>query len=155
MEARTLFDFPRRECAKRCDGVLRHADPVELRQIVVAVIDLLERHAGGHAQHVAYRRLAVGIAREIRYIFGDGVVERSDLLFSQRHSDREADDRLRHRMRNEAVFSVAVVLITLGQHLALPDQQEAGHALARQEIVERIALIFEAILDLRRGGRRG
>jgi hypothetical protein len=58
-------------------------------------------------------------------------------------------------MRDEAVPGIAAVLIALGQHLAVLDQEQAGHPLVRQEIVERIALLLEAIFDLRLGGSRG
>ena len=54
-------------------------------------------------------------------------------------------------MRNETVVRLAVVLIALGQHLAVPDEKEAGHALTVEKVVERAGLRFEPVLDLRLG----
>jgi len=49
----------------------------------------------------------------------------------------------------------AIVLIALQQNLAVLDQQQAGDALAREKIVERMRLIFEPILELRFAGGFG
>ena len=52
----------------------------------------------------------------------------------------------------DAIALVAIVsALALGQYLAVLDQQEAGDALMRQEVVERIALLVESILDPWRG----
>ena len=58
-------------------------------------------------------------------------------------------------MRNEPVARLAIVLIALGQHLAVLDQKKAGDALMRQEIVQRMALLLEAIFNCRRRGGLG
>ena len=50
-------------------------------------------------------------------------------------------------MRNEAIAGIAIILIALGQHLAVLDQQETGDALMREEIVERKILLVEAVFD--------
>jgi hypothetical protein len=52
-------------------------------------------------------------------------------------------------MRDEAVVRLAVILVALGQHLAVPDEQEAGHALTVEKIVKRAGLRFEPVFDLR------
>ena len=55
-------------------------------------------------------------------------------------------------MRNETMFGIAIVLIALSQHLAVPDEKEAGHALMVEKIVEGAGLLFEPILDPGLGG---
>ena len=49
----------------------------------------------------------------------------------------------------------AIILIALEQDFAVLDQQQAGDALMRQKIVERVGRVVEPVLDLRLdGGRR-
>ena len=55
-------------------------------------------------------------------------------------------------MRNETVVRLAVVLIALGQDLAVLDEEQAGHALTVEKVVERAGLLLEPVLDLRLAG---
>lgn len=57
-------------------------------------------------------------------------------------------------MRHETVLHGTVVLIALGENLAVLDQQESGDALVAEKVVERIVLFLEAIGDVRRIRRR-
>ena len=57
------------------------------------------------------------------------------------HSDCQADDGFRHRMRDEATRRLAIVLVTLEQDRAVLDYQQPGDALVREKIVERPALV--------------
>ena len=58
-------------------------------------------------------------------------------------------------MGNEAMRRRAIVLIALKQNLAVLDQQQAGYALARKKIIERMRLISELVLELRFAGGFG
>ena len=56
---------------------------------------------------------------------------------------------------NEWARVTTIVLVALGENLAVLDDKQSGDALAREKIVNRVGLLFEAILEFRFGGGLG
>src|SRR4030088_2236441 len=129
VKARALLGFSNFEGAKSLDIAVRVAGNREPRQIVMTIIGFAEFHARRHSQEISYRGLPVWTAGKLRLVFGNRVVQRADFSFGKRDPDGEADNGFRHRVRDKAVRSVAIVLITLDQNFAVLDQQRPGDAL--------------------------
>jgi hypothetical protein len=78
------------------------------------------------------------------------VVERGDLPFLQGDADRHRDDRLGHRVRDEALGRAAVVLVAFDLDDAILDDHEAHDALARQVVVDaELPAVVEVPADAR------
>jgi len=105
-------------------GVLREADLIEFGEIILAVIDFRERHARRHSQHVADRRLAIGIAAS----FGTylATVSSSEAIFFSVSAIPIARLTIDFAIECETkrFLSGAVVLIALGEDFAVLDQQK-------------------------------
>jgi hypothetical protein len=118
---------------------LRQRRAREAHAVVVAVVVLAERDAGGHGQEVADRRAAILAAGECRHVALGRILDRGDGAVGEREPDQHRRDRLRHRERGQTVAVVAPVLVALDQDRIAARDQQPGRRIAREILIEREA----------------
>jgi len=102
-------------------------------------VELLEGHPRRHAEQVADRCLAIGRSSDFGPVIGGVVVQRPDQSFVVGNAGQHGGERLGHRERAHRHTGLAVVLVALGHHLTVLEDEQAGGLRGIHVVVYRLA----------------
>ena len=143
-----------RDRGQAAAGLLAQRGPRKVRDVAGHVRVVLPKgHPGGHLEQRLDRRPTVLGALQLGNVYLRPLIDGANSALSHRDPDQQRDDGLRHRERREALRVGPPVLVSLDQNgIALRDQ-EPGHRVLVEILIDCLALPVVRVAD--RGLHRG